>query len=96
MSIKQQHHCPICKKELKFIKRYPNYVCRDCAEKANDINGRKLLFGNIGISGGYEAYFDDTKEKYDNHICYINEIKCYADEARFGGIVIEIINSDLH
>lgn len=94
MSSQQKHYCPICNKELEFNRRYPNYVCRDCAEKANDINGSKLVFGNIGIFGGYEAYFADTKEKYDDHICYINGIKCYADEARLGGIVIQTIKPD--
>ena len=29
------------------------------------------------------------------HECYVNNIKCYADEARFGGIVVsKIINKD--
>lgn len=42
------------------------------------------------MSGGYEAVITDTQEKYPSHICYIEGHKCWADEARFGGIVIQI------
>lgn len=83
------HNCPICKTKLDFNKRYPNYLCYECSEKATDINGRKLAFGNISIGGGFEAIYIDTKEIYNSHICYVDNIECYADEARFGGIVLE-------
>ena len=88
----KQHNCPICNKGLDFVARYPNYICFDCSDKATDINGRKLKFYNLDISGGFDASFKDNNEKYDSHICYVNGIKCYADEARFGGIVIERTN----
>ena len=32
----------------------------------------------------------DTQEKFDNNICYIQAHKCIADEARFGGVVIQM------
>jgi DNA-directed RNA polymerase subunit RPC12/RpoP len=85
-----KHNCPICKKELKFIKRYPNYVCNECSSKATSKTGRKLIFSNINFSGGFEAFYADTKEIYSNHICFIDGVECFADEARFGGIVIEL------
>jgi protein-arginine kinase activator protein McsA len=91
MSIKKQHYCPICNKELDSNQRYPTYVCKSCAEKASDINGRELVFENTSVLGGYKAFYADAKEQYEDHICYINGIKCYADEARFGGIVIQTI-----
>jgi len=83
------HFCPICKVALQAYERYPNYICPSCASKATDKHGRLLCFGNINLSGGFEAFYLDNKKKYDSHICYINGIECYADEARFGGIVIE-------
>lgn len=85
--------CPICKTTVTPYPRYPKYVCNDCYERATNISGRKLVFYNVSISGGYIAYYadSDNKEEYKSHDCYIDAIKCRADEARFGGIVIEVV-----
>ena len=32
----------------------------------------------------------DTGDSYDSHDCWIDGVACRADEARFGGIVIEV------
>lgn len=85
------HQCPICKVDLEPNPRYPKYVCKTCASMATDKEGRSLKFSNIDFSGGYMARFSDTNEEYDSHTCYINGFECHADEARFGGIVIEKI-----
>ena len=45
---------------------------------------------NVDATGGYRAVYVDTGEVYDSHICYIDGIECYADEVKFGGIVIEV------
>jgi hypothetical protein len=89
----KKHNCPICRIELTFNARYPNYICSECSEKATDITGRKLAFANKSIGGGFEAIYLDNNEVYDNHICYVNGIECYANEARFGGIVVEKIHT---
>lgn len=83
------HNCPICNKELRTFARYPNYLCPQCAAKAKDKDGRELVFGNISMSGGFLAVYKDTNDTYDSHLCYVDGIECFADEARFGGIVIE-------
>lgn len=83
------HNCPICNKELRAILRYPNYLCPQCAAKAKDKYGRELVFSNVSLSGGFKAVYKDTYESYDSHMCYVNGIECFAEEARFGGIVIE-------
>lgn len=85
--------CPICKTATKPQERYPNYVCYECTLKATDKSGKPLSFGNIDMGGGYEAIYTNTKEKYDSHICYINGVECIADEAKFGGIIVEVKNS---
>jgi DNA-directed RNA polymerase subunit RPC12/RpoP len=95
MKIKK-HNCPICKRELKSETRYPNYICAKCSVKATDINGRKLTFGNISIGGGFKAIYLDTKEIYNSHICFVDNIECYADEARFGGIVVQTKLTDIN
>lgn len=81
--------CPICRAEVEFVKRYPKCVCVSCYKKATDENGRRLKFFNVSLSGGFAAYYADTNEERKSHICYIDGIKCRADEVRFGGIVIQ-------
>lgn len=85
------HNCPICRIELDVNERYPNYVCPECAENVTDENGRELMFNNLDLSGGFQGQYQDTKEPYEGHDCYIKNIKCYAGEARFGGIVVQVV-----
>lgn len=88
MPAQPQQFCPLCGAEVPSSARYPRHVCPACYEKAADVRGRKLEFYNVSFSGGYEARYTDTHEPYDSHECYIDGVKCHADEARFGGIVI--------
>ena len=85
--------CPICDTTTKTLPRYPRRVCVDCAAKASDQSGRSLEFCNISLGGGFIAYYADSNfsEIYPSHHCFIDGINCYADEARFGGIVIETL-----
>lgn len=82
--------CPICRAPLASDPRYPRYVCEACAAKACTADSRPLSFANVGLSGGYEARYADTDETYASHTCWIDGVRCRADEARFGGIVIEV------
>ena len=82
--------CPLCSALVEPNVRYGNYICFDCCEKAVDEDGRKLGFGNESISGGFVAWYADTKEARPTHICYIDGIECWADEAHMGGIVIRV------
>jgi predicted RNA-binding Zn-ribbon protein involved in translation (DUF1610 family) len=83
--------CPICSVEVPPSERYPRYVCRTCGGKAMSADGRLLKFGNVDISGGFKACFADTGAEYTSHECFIGGVKCHADDARFGGIVIEAV-----
>ena len=89
------HDCPICTAEVNHFERYPKQVCGDCFSRAGDQNGRLLLFGNASLSGGFVAIYADTLEHYGSHLCFIDGIKCHADEFRFGGIVIEAMQDEL-
>jgi hypothetical protein len=85
-----QQFCPICNSEVTYFRRYPKYVCKDCYCKTTDKDGRKVAFGNENIFGmGCVGHYLDTGEKYNSNICYIDGQECVAEEARFGGIVIE-------
>ena len=83
--------CPICSNPIDSAPRYPRCVCSECAGKAASQDGRALKFYNLSLSGGFGASYADTGEPYDSHDCFIDGIKCRADEARFGGIVIEVV-----
>ena len=85
--------CPICGGATKTLPRYPCRVCDTCAAKASDESGRALEFFNTSIGGGFIAYYADSHqtEIYPGHICFIDGVSCYADEARFGGIVVEAL-----
>lgn len=84
------HACPICGTALNLNPRYPRCVCDACVAKAVAPNGRPLSFSNLGASGGYSARYADNGAKYLSHDCLISGVRCRADEAHFGGIVVEI------
>lgn len=88
--MKSNYRCPVCTTKLEANERYPRYVCPPCAEKTCDAQGRKVSFRNLSFEGGCEGYYPDTDEKYLNQDCFIEGHACYADEARFGGIVIQL------
>lgn len=87
------YNCPICGKPGERSPRYPRYICVECGERASDAEGRPLWFTNVSVSGGFEAYYRDTNEPYNSHICYVDGIKCWADEAHMGGIVLSIYDA---
>lgn len=89
------HPCPICSTPVAHSLRYPRAVCKNCSDKACNIQGQKLMFFNLSISGGFRAMVADTKQEYPSHICYIEGKQCWADEARFGGIVIQTYDKQL-
>ena len=80
--------CPICNDKMNYFERYPNMVCHKCVEKTLTEKDEKIEFYNIDHTGGFYSLVND--EKGNIHECYIEDHKCYADEARFGGIVIQL------
>jgi hypothetical protein len=90
MHSQETTNCPICKKQIRADLRYRFYVCGDCADKTTSPDGRALIFYNENLSGGCVGQYVDTGEVYASNECYIEGVKCIAEEARFGGIVIEI------
>lgn len=80
--------CPICGTELRPNLRYPNLICGKCKTTATDIDGKLVEFFNEDMCGGCVGQYTD-ETPYNSTICYIKGIKCQAQEARFGGIVIQ-------
>lgn len=88
--------CPICNTVFNRFIRYPKSICSTCANlDIKDSNGNIVTFTNIDISGGFQSLHvgeGNQIEKKEEHECYINGKKCWADEARFGGIVIQVMD----
>ncbi len=84
-----EQFCPLCYAPVHVSPRYPRWVCVECFKKAADENGRLLALTNETLSGGFVAFYADTGEKLDSHICYIDGVRCRADEAHMGGIVTQ-------
>ena len=92
-SIEFKQFCPNCKKERGFSQRYPKSICGQCYAETTDLNGKKVEFYNTeALGSGCQGYYVGTeqKEKYESELCYIDGKEYYAEEARFGGIVIQL------
>lgn len=87
------HPCPVCSVDVVHWERYPDQVCDGCILRASDAYGRRLIFTNVGISGGFAAFYRESGEPYDSAVCWIDGIKCSAGEHRFGGIIVEAVGS---
>jgi hypothetical protein len=84
--------CPICGERMRDNPRYPRRVCRACVERACDEEGRPLGFCNTALSGGFLARYLDSGEDRDSHECFIDGIRCWAEEAYLGGIAVQVVD----
>jgi hypothetical protein len=92
MATDTHHPCPICAAPVRHWPRYPRAVCERCEARATDRQGRGLRFLNADFVGGFRGNYSDTMEAYGSHTCFIDGVECRADEARFGGIVIQTVS----
>jgi ADP-ribosyl-[dinitrogen reductase] hydrolase len=83
--------CPVCGTVSRQLERYPDQVCLWCVAWATDETGRGVLLFNASFSGGLDAQYDDgtpaTPAARSGRIL-IGGRRYYAQEARFGGIVV--------
>lgn len=86
--------CPICSAPVGASSRYPRAVCPACVLEGVDADGQELRFSNIDLSGGFAAQRADGTSPSHPHACLIRGLACHADEARFGGIVVELVARD--
>jgi len=88
-----KQYCANCKKSVFNNARYPKYICDDCTDLITDKEGRRIEFYNTEPLGhGCQGYYIGTeqKEKYASNIGFIDNKEVYAEEAHFGGIVIQL------
>lgn len=89
--MEEQQFCPICKEEVSYSSRYPKYLCYTCSEQTTDAEGRPVAFYNTTLFGqGCQGEYRDTGEPFDGDTCYVQGIRCRAEEFRFGGIVVQV------
>ena len=92
-SLTFKQYCSNCKKEIGFQQRYPKLICGECLSKITDKNNRLVEFFNTeGLGYGCQGYYCETqqKEKYNSDICFLEGKEYFAEEGRFGGIVIQL------
>lgn len=80
--------CPTCGCPTRASPRYPRALCPACVLEAVDDTGRALTFSNVDFAGGFRATRDDGSVMEGN-ACIVRGVSCRADEARFGGIVVQ-------
>jgi hypothetical protein len=93
-------NCPICKTQQTILYRYLNRVCDKCLDKYYllDSSNNRILVGNLGICGGIQAFqliLDISENLVKSELpyqlkveCYINGLKCIAQECHYGGIIL--------
>lgn len=86
--------CPICGEQMAANPRYPHQVCGACVERACDEDGHPLRFYNTSLSGGFVSRYADDGVDRESHECFIDGVKCWADEAYLGGIIVQVAKED--
>lgn len=96
MTVPETSTCQICGSEISYSARYPEHLCRNCTQRATDVAGRPVSLFNVDLSGGIKALNTDgtpAELETDPHgwlIVYVDGLRCLANEARFGGIVVKV------
>ncbi|PSL08142.1 hypothetical protein CLV30_101109 [Haloactinopolyspora alba] len=86
--------CIICGVGARTMERYPRIACRACHRRAVNAAGERIRFYTPYIAGGFEARLVDEAQTLDDEVTrtnlvYIDGQAVFADEARFGGSVIQ-------
>jgi hypothetical protein len=82
--------CPVCSTEVDPEPRYPRHLCRMCAERTADKDGRQVEFFET-LGDGLSARYAATGAAYPSTECFVDGIRCAAEEGRFGGVVIQAV-----
>lgn len=92
--------CPVCGLPALTMPRHPRAVCDDCFDRVTCVHGRRVHGFNTTLSGGFAAEHLDgeapraCEETTRSGECRIGDVECRIGEARFGGVVVEAVESD--
>jgi len=71
--------CPICKGSVKPQPRYPTYICEQCLADGVEVNGQVVPKSKVDVYSSLSVN------------CKVQGVDCIAQEARFGGTVVQAI-----
>lgn len=74
-----EQFCPICKEVVKPQLRYPDYVCESCLVDGVEVDGVNIPKSQIDVHSNLTVN------------CIVHGVSCVAQEARFGGTVVQVI-----
>lgn len=84
--------CPLCGTRVRPDERYPDHLCAWCSAEVTDERGRAVRLYNTSFGGGYTGQYDDgstaSRAVLDGRV-WIDGVEYRAQEARFGGIVVQ-------
>ena len=85
--------CPICQIEMNYFERYPNSICGAHYNECVDSNGNHVTYENVDEFGGLVSChtIENKIVRRNDNTCFVRGIKCSVEEARIGGIVIQVI-----
>jgi len=83
--------CPLCTAPIRALPRHPRAICPVCELQATDTEGRRVCFENIDFSGGLRGRYVDDKSPYEDRCCQVRGRSCRAEEGRFGGVVLQLL-----
>lgn len=90
--------CPICSTNMRRLRRYPLAICSNCVSQddVKDVSGNHVEFINTSMWGGFASIhkIEGMILQKDEHICFVKGVKCYAEEGYFGGIIIQLYDSN--
>jgi hypothetical protein len=52
-----------------------------------------VFYNDPEVFPGIVGRYADSGEAYESQTCFIEGVACYASEARFGGVVIQLLES---
>jgi len=83
--------CAICKGNIIYHERYPKAICKEHYDECYDNDKNLVYYTNKDEFGGFMSHHKIGKQMVhkEDHECVIRGIPCYANESRFGGIVIQ-------
>jgi hypothetical protein len=86
--------CPCCAAPMPHDPRYTRRLCVVCVLEAVDHEGRSLRFSNVpGTLGTGLVVTRDDGGKTQDGACFVRGVACRAEEAYFGGIVVEQVDA---
>lgn len=89
--------CAHCRERVHYYPRYPKHACKACVEMIKDEEGNDLDYIHMHELKYMEGQFHVVLKGSDKKVkLYLGEDEYVASEARFGGVVHQKLEKELH